>query len=259
MTRAPDCFSPTRGLPSLWLGVCLGCCVAGARAQEAPATATPEDALGRLVKEYEAQRASIERPLLAAYLQRLVSLQDTLEKRRDPGAAAVAAEISEVQARLSRVDPPPSPAAATPVQEKPLTSPLELPGKKAQTSGGATCVGDDNSPVQFTGKDSTAQWKLPALPAGRYRMLWRIACDVGAGATVRLSLDGQPPRTLEVQPTAAGGDALVANLGEFTAATPPTWLKVEVLSVPGRPRKDGPSFSLSKVVLIPPGVTMPGL
>jgi hypothetical protein len=111
--------------------------------------------------------------------------------------------------------------------------------------------------VQFAGKDSAAEWTLPKLPTGRYRLLWRIACEVGAGATVRLTIDGQAPRTLEVLPTTASGDALVANLGEFTATAAPAWVRVEVLSLPGRPRKTGPSFSLGK--LIPPGVTMPGL
>lgn len=260
MTRPPFRFTPvTPDLWPVWLGASLVLLLASAQAQVAPAGNTTEDTLGRLIKEYQAQRATIERPLLSAYLSRLASLQDTLENRRDPGAAAVAAEISAVQARLSSVDPSPSPPAESLTPEKPFTAPLEFTAKKSQTSGGATCVGDDNSPVLFSGKDSAAQWKLPTLPAGRYRLLWRIACDVGAGATVRLSIDGQPPRTLEIKPTTPSGDAVVANLGEFTAATPPAWLKVEVLSLPGRPRKVGPSFSLAKFVLIPPGVTMPGL
>ena len=226
------------------------------------APAAEEDTLARLVKEYEVQRASIEEPLLAAYAQRLAALHETLEKRRDPGADAVADELAAVQARLSRRSAPGTAGAEVPEKtaaDKPLTGPLELLGAKARTSGGATARDDDNSPVQFAGKDSAAEWTLPKLPAGRYRLLWRIACEVGAGATVRLTVDGQPPRTLEVQPTTASGDALVANLGEFTATTAPAWLRVEVLSLPGRPRKTGPSFSLGKVILIPPGVTMPGL
>jgi len=38
-------------------------------------------------------------------------------------------------------------------------------------------------------------------------------------------------------------------------------VRVEVVSVPGsaRTRRVGPSFSVSQVILIPPGVTMPGL
>lgn len=242
-----------------WLG--LGLAFPAALGQTA-ATAPSEEALARLVKEYETQRASIERPLLTAYAQRLSALHETLEKRRDSGAASVASELAAVQARLSRAS---TSAAAAPgpgdqsAADKPLTGPLELHGPKARTSGGATAGADQNSPVHFAGKDSAAEWALPKLPAGRYRLLWRIACDVGAGATVRLTIDGQPPRTLEVQPTTASGDTLVANLGEFTATSAPVWLRVEVLSLPGRPRKTGASFSLGKIILIPPGVTMPGL
>jgi hypothetical protein len=72
-------------------------------------------------------------------------------------------------------------------------------------------------------------------------------------------VDDLPPRALHIQPTTKSGDTIVANLGEFIAATPPSTLKIEVLEVPGRSRKVGPSFSLRKIVLIPPGVTMPGL
>jgi hypothetical protein len=239
----------------------LGLAVPAAPAQTA-APPSPKDTLVRLIKEYEAQRGSIERPLLTAYAQRLSALHEALEKRRDPGAASVASELAAVQAQLSRTT---TPAAAPPdpkdqpAAEKPPTGPLELHGPKARTTGGATAGEDQNSPVRFAGKDSAAEWTLPKLPTGRYRLLWRIACEVGAGATVRLTIEGQPPRTLEVQPTTASGDALVANLGEFTATTAPAWLRVEVLSLPGRPRKTGPSFSLAKVILIPPGVTMPGL
>jgi hypothetical protein len=228
----------------------------------APAQTTSEETgqetLARLIKEYEAQRVSIERPLLAAYAQRLATLHDTLETRRDPAAAAVAAELTAVQTKLARGEETP-PAEAKPTSEAPLAAPIELKGAKARTSGGASVVGGDDSPVQFAGKDSAAEWSLPKLPPGRYRLLWRIASDVGAGATVRLAIDGQPPRTLEVQPTTSSGDAVLANLGEFNAATAPAWLRVEVLSLPGRPRKIGPSFSLGKIILIPPGVTMPGL
>jgi hypothetical protein len=241
-----------------WAGLAL----AGPVAPASTGTAAPsEDTLARIIREYEVQRASIEEPLLAAYAQRLTALHETLEKRRDPGAAAVAEELTTVQARLGRrsADAPPAAGLTDPpaAARRPV-SPLELLGAGARTSGGAIAR-DDNSPVQFAGKDSAAEWSLPALPAGRYRLLWNIACDIGAGATVRLSLDGQLPRTLVVQPTTASGEAVMANLGEFTAATAPAWLRVEVLSLPGRPRKTGPSFSLGKVILIPPGVTMPGL
>jgi hypothetical protein len=256
---------PTRRFPgsARAFATCLGLGLAvPATPAQTPATPSPEDTLARLVREYETQRASIERPLLTAYAQRLSALHEALEKRRDPGAASVASELAAVQAQLSRATtsaaaPPGRPDQAA--ADKPPTGPLELPGPKARTTGGATAGEDQNSPVLFAGKDSAAEWTLPKLPTGRYRLLWRIACEVGAGATVRLTIDGQPPRTLEVQPTTASGDALVANLGEFTATTAPAWLRVEVLSLPGRPRKTGPSFSLARVILIPPGVTMPGL
>jgi hypothetical protein len=219
---------------------------------------TGKETLARLIKEHGAQRASIERPLLAAYAQRLATLHDTLESRRDPAAAAVAAELAAVQTKLARGEEA-APAETKPAPGAPLAAPIELKGAKARTSGGASVLGNDDSPVQFAGKDSAAEWSLTKLPPGRYRLLWRIACEVGAGATVRLTIDGQPPRTLEVQPTTASGDAVLANLGEFTAATAPAWLRLEVLSLPGRPRKIGPSFSVGKIILIPPGVTMPGL
>ena len=234
-----------------------GIALSGAAASDpAGPSPAPEDTLARVIREYETQRASIEEPLLAAYAQRLSALLETLEKRRDPGAAAVAEEVAIVQARLGRPSTP-GPPERTAAARRP-TGPLELPGGRARTTGGAS-TRDDKSPVQFAGKDSAAEWSLPALPPGRYRLLWNIACDVGAGATVRLSIDGQPARTLEVQPTGASGEAVLANLGEFTATTAPAWLRVEVLSLPGRPRKTGPSFSLARVVVIPPGVTMPGL
>jgi len=223
--------------------------------------AANEDALARLIREHEAQRATIERPLLAAYAQRLVSLLDTLEKRRDPAAREVDAELDAVQAALQRGPSDPAAAAARPAPEIAAAAPLELPGRKALTSGGASAIGDDNSLVHFAGKDSAAEWSLPKLPPGRYRILWRIACDVGAGATARLLIDGQPPRTLEIVPTSASGDTRLVNLGEFSATTAPAWVRVEVVSVPGsaRTRRVGPSFSVSQVILIPPGVTMPGL
>lgn len=234
--------------------------VASASAQSDPSAAAPEDALARLIKEYEAQRSLIERPFLTAYAQRLTALHESLEKRRDPGTAAVAAEIAAVQAKLNRSEAASGAATPAPPSPEPLpTTPLELLPKNARTSGGATTAGDDSSPIHFAGKDSAAEWSLPKLPAGRYRLLWRLACEVGAGATVRLTVDGQAPRTLEVVPTSASGDAVVANLGEFAAPVAPEWVRVEVLSLPGRLPKLGPSFSLGKMILIPPGVTMPGL
>ncbi len=230
----------------------------GAAAAQSPPPPSGEETLKRLIDEYETQRHSIERPLLVAYAQRLTSLKDSLEKRRDPAAAEVAAELGTVQAVLATSS---GASAFVPrlALAAPPTTPVELPGKSARTSGDATVIGDGESPVHFAGKDSAAEWTLPKLPAGRYRLLWSIACEVGAGATVRLSIDGQQPRTLEVLPTSASGDPLVANLGEFTATTAPAWVRVEVLSLPGdgRPRKVGPSFSIQKVILVPPGVAMP--
>lgn len=261
MTPAVRFLPLTGHVPVVVIVAVLTAIVVPAFAQTAPAAAaaTAEDSLARLIKEYEAQRSLIERPFFTAYAQRLTALRETLEKRRDPGAAAVVTELSAVQAKLNRSEAAGAPPTAIPAPESPRLTPLELPGRKATLTGGASSVGDENSPVNFSSKDSAAEWSLPALPPGRYRLLWKIACEVGAGATVRLSIDGQPPRTLEVQPTSASGDAVIANLGEFTASTPPTWVRVEVLSLPGRPRKIGPSFSLGKVVFIPPGVTMPGL
>jgi hypothetical protein len=256
MKPATRITAVTRG--AFLLGLLLGLTGPPVRAQAAPA----EDTLARLIKEHEAQRASIERPLLAVYAQRLASLRESLEQRRDPGAAAVATELAAVQAKLNRTETAEGEATdrpdADPTPPAPPT-PLSLEGTKARTSGGASTVGDEGSPVHFGGKDSAAEWSLPKLPAGRYRLLWRVACDVGAGATVRLTLDGLPPRLLQIHPTTASGDTIVVNLGEFIAPTPPGWLKIEVLELPGRPRKVGPSFSLGKVVLIPPGVTMTGL
>jgi hypothetical protein len=219
---------------------------------------TGQEMLARIVREYEAQRATIERPMLQAYAQRLGALYESKEKRRDPGAAAVAAEMASVQARLSRGA---DPGSASPTQEvpPPPAGPIELRSATARLTGGAVVVGDDNGPIHFAGKDSAAEWSLPKLAVGRYRLLWSLACEVGAGATVRLTVDGQPPRTLEVQATTASGDAVLMNLGEFTAVQAPSWVRVEVLGQPGRVPKVGPSFSLGRLVVIPPGVTMPGL
>lgn len=246
-------------LPALIAPVLMALTVASASAQSDPAATAPEDALARLIKEYEAQRSLIERPFLTAYAQRLTALHESLEKRRDPGTPAVAAEIAAVQAKLNRSEAASAATPSPPSPEPTPTTPLELAPKNARTSGGASTAGDDSSPIHFAGKDSAAEWSLPKLPTGRYRLLWRIACEVGAGATVRLTVDGQAPRTLEIVPTSASGDAVVANLGEFTALTAPAWVQVEVLSLPGRLPKLGPSFSLGKMILIPPGVTMPGL
>ncbi|MFN0130295.1 MAG: hypothetical protein ACKV19_26835 [Verrucomicrobiales bacterium] len=251
---------PRRG--AAW--ILLALVAARAFSQSPPSTSSPTspgiETLNRLVREYQAQRESIERPLLAVYAQRLSALKDTLDKRRDPAAAQVAAELDKVQAVLATGSSATPAVNANSDQAVAPKAPIELLGKKAQTAGGATVIGDAHSPLQFAGKDSSAEWTLPKLPAGRYRMMWRLACEVGAGATVRLTVDGQPPRTLEVQPTTASGDSVLVNLGEFTATAPPAWVRVEVLSLPGagRQRKEGPSFSLSKVIVIPPGVAMTG-
>lgn len=231
-----------------------------ARPGTAQVAAPPaEDTLTRLTREYEVQRAAIERPQLLAHAQRLAALRESLKNRREPAAAAVAAELASVQSKLTRAGTAAGPAGSGPAAPKQLAAPLTLEGGKARTSGGSSILGDDNSPVHFAGKDSAAEWTLPALPVGRYRLLWRVACDVGAGATVRMTLEGLPARTLQIQPTTSAGDTVVVNLGEFTLTTPPGSIKIEVLDLPGRPRKTGPSFSISKVVLIPPGVTVPGL
>ena len=50
---------------------------------------TGEATLDRLIREYAAQRTVIERPLLATHAQRLTSLRERLEQRRDPAATAV--------------------------------------------------------------------------------------------------------------------------------------------------------------------------
>jgi hypothetical protein len=219
---------------------------------------TGEATLDRLIREYAAQRTVIERPLLAAHAQRLTSLRERLEQRRDPAATAVGKALTAVYAQLTN---PENQTPAAP--EKPLPTriitPVELDGSTAKTNGGATTLGEGAGPVHFATKGSNATWPLPPMPAGRYRLLWNVACDVGAGAIVRLTVDDLPPRPLHIQPTTKSGDTIVANLGEFTAATPPSTLKIEVLEVPGRGRKVGPSFSLRKIILIPPGVTMPGL
>lgn len=219
---------------------------------------TGEATLDRLIREYAAQRIVIERPLLAAHAQRLTSLRERLEQRRDPAATAVGKALTAVYAQLTK---PENQTPAAP--EKPLPTriitPVELDGSTAKTNGGATTLGEGAGPVHFATKGSNATWPLPPMPAGRYRLLWNVACDVGAGAIVRLTVDDLPPRALHIQPTTKSGDTIVANLGEFIAATPPSTLKIEVLEVPGRSRKVGPSFSLRKIVLIPPGVTMPGL
>ena len=219
---------------------------------------TGEATLDRLIREYAAQRTVIERPLLATHAQRLTSLRERLEQRRDPAATAVGKALTAVYAQLTK---PENQTPAAP--EKPLPTriitPVELDGSTAKTNGGATTLGEGAGPVHFATKGSNATWPLPSMPAGRYRLLWNVACDVGAGAIVRLTVDDLPPRALHIQPTTKSGDTIVANLGEFIAATPPSTLKIEVLEVPGRGRKVGPSFSLRKIVLIPPGVTMPGL
>lgn len=219
---------------------------------------TGEATLDRLIREYAAQRTVIERPLLAAHAQRLTSLRERLEQRRDPAATAVGKALTAVYAQLTNPENQTPAAPEKPVPARIIT-PVELDGSTAKTNGGATTLGEGAGPVHFATKGSNATWPLPPMPAGRYRLLWNVACDVGAGAIVRLTVDDLPPRSLHIQPTTKSGDTIVANLGEFTAATPPSTLKIEVLEVPGRSRKVGPSFSIRKIVLIPPGVTMPGL
>jgi len=214
-----------------------------------------EDVLARLVRDYETRRSTLERPLLATYAQRLTTLRESMETRRDPAATAVANELTRVYSELTQT-PATAPAAAP---GTPLLAPVELIGGTSQTGGGATTLGDPTGPVHLAGKDSSAEWLLPTLPAGRYRLLWHIACDVGAGATARLVLDGLPPRTLQIQPTSATGGVVIANLGEFVTTSPPSSLKITVLEGPGRQRKIGPSFSISRIIVIPPGVTLPGL
>lgn len=245
-------------LGALSASVGLGMFECSAPAQTVPASGA-SDTLVRLIKDHDSQRAVIERPLLATYAQRLAGLRDTLEKRRDPAAAAVAAELATVQARLSRLDTGLTEPPAAPVREAPLAGPLELLASQARTSGDVTPATDENGSVHFHEKGAAAEWTLPTLRPGRFRLLWRISCNVGAGASVRLLIDGQPPRTLEVVPTSAAGEPLVANLGEFSASTAPTSLRVEVTRAIGQPRQVAPGFSLGRIILIPPGVTMPGL
>ncbi len=219
---------------------------------------TGEATLDRLIREYAAQRTIIERPLLAAHAQRLTSLRERLEQRRDPAATAVGKALTAVYAQLTHPENQ-TPAAPKKTLPARIITPVELDGSTAKTNGGATTLGEGAGPVHFATKGSNATWPLPPMPAGRYRLLWNVACDVGAGAIVRLTVDDLPPRPLHIQPTTKSGDTIIANLGEFTATTPPSTLKIEVLEVPGRSRKVGPSFSIRKIVLIPPGVTMPGL
>ena len=144
---------------------------------------TGEATLDRLIREYAAQRTVIERPLLAAHAQRLTSLRERLEQRRDPAATAVGKALTAVYAQLTK---PENQTPAAP--EKPLPTriitPVELDGSTAKTNGGATTLGEGAGPVHFATKGSNATWPLPSMPAGRYRLLVDAADQPGADGEI---------------------------------------------------------------------------
>jgi hypothetical protein len=216
--RAPTDF-PRRSIAAVvWLAATL-------------ASASAQD-LGRLEREFIERRQAIVRPLLEAYAQKLEALHDTLKRRGDRvRAIVVQTERNRILASAAKALPP-NPASVPPTSQPAPVNPPAGESATLSASGAALRIGDQ----KFSGhvnthlvkKGAVAEWKLPKLRSGRYRLTLVYTCVANAGGHCQLVIPPLPPVKLSIEPN---GEQREIDLGEFDFRSSPESLRLEFIEL----------------------------
>ncbi|MGI8601945.1 MAG: hypothetical protein ACR2OZ_02990 [Verrucomicrobiales bacterium] len=184
-----------------------------------------------LEKEHFEKRSVIVRPLLAAYAERLKSLQEAFSRRGDhTRALAVANELSRASAPPASIENP-SPETITkdspnPNEVPPASGTVILTRERAELSGGAA-LNELSGSVLLGKKGAAVQWRLPKFRLGRYRLWLDYTCPPLNGGRYQLVFSGTPPLDFTAAPT---GDvpSLQVDLGEHEFLSSPAAIRIEV-------------------------------
>ena len=161
------------------------------------------DEIDRIEREFVERRRAIVRPLIEAYAEKLKALHDSLMLRADRARAAI------VQAERSRI--------LASVENVSATSPLDQPagptagGKCSRDGAGvpparqrATARRIQKASRRFEqslrGEGAIAEWKIPKLRPGRYRLTLVYSCDARSGGRCELVIPSLPRIRLSIEP-----------------------------------------------------------
>lgn len=217
---------------------------------------TMDREVAKLEETYLAKRDELVRPHLNTYLEQLQQLRGTYASRRDMRLKAVEDEIQRAY-RILTIRPLSlqglNDTGQIPESDAEGAHQVSLLPARARLVGGAMYDSVATPAIHFSSLSQSAEWSLPALRPGRWQMRVTVACQPNAAATARVTLSGQAPMVVRIEPTGKDGELLTLNLGEIEFLTSPAALKVEMGENSGgstRSRSMG-RFSLAEVILTP--------